>query len=31
MSEMVDVIRRMTHQLEVPNVVDADTGHGDLH
>ena len=31
MSEMVDVIRRMTHRLEVPNVADADTGHGDLH
>ena len=31
MSEMVDVIRRMTHRLEVPNVADTDTGHGDLH
>lgn len=31
MSEMADVVRRMSAVLSIPLIADGDTGHGDLH
>jgi 2-methylisocitrate lyase-like PEP mutase family enzyme len=31
MSEMADVVRRMSAALSIPLIADGDTGHGDLH